>query len=419
MLFFLYPVSLVPLLEDPGNHLLQWQLFGFGPAIAIVLLTLLPAVRRGPAYVRDCGSPWPWPGFPWVLFGTLGLCGALRGYYLCFSLHFVDYADSIFGPYFLAPLLFATAVLLLESGLTNRSSLATNLGLLLPLGMVILASMGHRDDRIYQGFLQLFETGLGGSPLYVAILLVIVFYAVAVARSVRFADEAFTAALVLWAFVGPNTLDLQQFSASRPGPLALAGAWQLFVGLRQQVSWRVLMASWAVIAAMIIYCERTWFTAAHGVLPILSLLATLLTIGLLFDDAFSRFARRVGSMLSLLIVGLIALGVDNWFPEVPGSILLYYPLVFVALLILCGLLVRDHLSLVAGTACFVVWILSAAVRGYEQVRPHLLGLNQLAWGVFFFVLAALISLSKAGLLRLKPGWLKPSTKIEMTSHTGL
>src|SRR5262245_11953521 len=50
-LFYLYPVALVPLLEPPGNRLLEWALFGFYPIAGLVVLTLLPAVRRGRDYV--------------------------------------------------------------------------------------------------------------------------------------------------------------------------------------------------------------------------------------------------------------------------------------------------------------------------------------------------------------------------------
>jgi hypothetical protein len=59
-LFFLYPVALVPLLDRPWNEELEWALFGFSPAAGLVVRTLLPAIRRGRAYVRDNGSPWPW-----------------------------------------------------------------------------------------------------------------------------------------------------------------------------------------------------------------------------------------------------------------------------------------------------------------------------------------------------------------------
>ncbi len=63
-LFFLYPAALAPLLEYLRNEELEWALSCFSPAAGLVVLTLLPAIRRGRAYVRDNGSPWPWAGIP-------------------------------------------------------------------------------------------------------------------------------------------------------------------------------------------------------------------------------------------------------------------------------------------------------------------------------------------------------------------
>src|SRR4051794_32663857 len=72
-LFFLYPIALSPFLRNPDGAGLQWALFGFSPLAGLLSLSLLPAIRRGPGYVRDNGSPWTWPLYPWVLFGLLGL----------------------------------------------------------------------------------------------------------------------------------------------------------------------------------------------------------------------------------------------------------------------------------------------------------------------------------------------------------
>src|SRR5207249_807403 len=72
-LFFLYPAALVPLLGDPASPALQWALFGFSSLAGIVFLSLLPAIRRGPACLVKNGSPWRFPLYPGVLFGLLAL----------------------------------------------------------------------------------------------------------------------------------------------------------------------------------------------------------------------------------------------------------------------------------------------------------------------------------------------------------
>ncbi len=76
-LFFLYPLALVPILNDPHSETLMWGLWGFAPAAGLVFLTLIPAIRQGARYVRGNGSPWPWPFYPWSVFVFLAaaVCG--------------------------------------------------------------------------------------------------------------------------------------------------------------------------------------------------------------------------------------------------------------------------------------------------------------------------------------------------------
>jgi hypothetical protein len=400
-LFFLYPLALSPFLGNPDSQVLQWLLFGFASAGAAILLALLPAVRRGPGYVADHGSPWPWPAFPWTLFGMLGLCVSLRAYYLCLSLHFVGYADSIFGPYFLAPLGLAAAVLLLEGGLTSRSDRVVRMALWLPAVTVALTAVGHRHDRVYRGFLQMFEYGLGGTPLWVALLLAIGFYIFAVLRRVRYADAALTAAVVLLAFVAPTTLDLDHLAAPRPLPLALIGGVHLMAGLWQRLSWRVLLGNCLLLAALTLAFQRTWFTAVHGALPVNLLLANLLAVGIWFDDWFSRIARRAGMLLALALVCLVTIANRAWLGDFVVWIRAFYPLLLAGVLAWYGWRLRDRLCVIFALVSLMISIAVFAVRGYEQLRPYLVGLDQLSLGVLFFVLAALISLSKAGWLPLR------------------
>ncbi|HEY1784768.1 MAG TPA: hypothetical protein VGG30_04435 [Pirellulales bacterium] len=400
-LFFLYPLGLAPLLGNPDSPVLQWLLFGFAPTGAAILLTLLPAIRRGPGYVEDNGSPWPWPAFPWTLFGMLGLCVSLRAYYLCLSLHFVGYADSIFGPYFLVPLGFAAALLLLEGGLTSRSDRVTRMALWLPAVMVALATLGHRNDRVYRGFLQLFESDLGGSPLWVALLLGIGFYGFAVLRRVRYAGAALTSAMLLLAVVAPTTLDFDHLAALRPLPLAVIGGAHLVVGLWQRLSWRVLLGNCLLLAALTVALQGTRFTAAHGAVPVNLLLANFLVVGFWFDDEVSRIVRRLGALLAVALVWVVISANHAWLGDFDVWIRAFYPLLLAGTVACYGWLLGDRWCQASALVSLGVSIVVFAARGYEQLRPLLIGLDQLSLGVLFFVLAALISLSKAGWLRLR------------------
>jgi hypothetical protein len=122
-LFFLYPLALIDLVDEPHNELQMWRVFGFAAAAGLVFLTLLPAIRRGADYVQGNGSPWRWPLYPWTLFGLLALAVPARALLLCYSMHRPAgefQGQLIFGLYFLVPFGFAVAVLLLEIGLESR-----------------------------------------------------------------------------------------------------------------------------------------------------------------------------------------------------------------------------------------------------------------------------------------------------------
>ncbi len=207
-LFFLYPVALRwTLSDDPDTPGIQWALLAFPSLAAILCLSLLPAVRRGPQYVRDNGTPWPWPWYPWTGFFVLGLgiCG--RSYYLCMSMHQAGGFTTIFAPYFIVPFLLAANVLLLEGGLAARSVAATRVAMLAPAGLILLA-MVPPSGKVSVRFLHeiLFGT-IGAGPLFLTTLAVAAFYGWAILRRVSYAVEALSAVLLILSVVGPKTVN--------------------------------------------------------------------------------------------------------------------------------------------------------------------------------------------------------------------
>lgn len=255
-LFFLYPLLLTPYHHDPRGEPLQWLLWGFSPAAGLVFLTLLPAIRRGPGYTRDTGSPWPWPFYPWSLFVFLGLAVPARAFLLCWSFHLLDGADAehlVFGPYFVVPFGFAAAVLLLELGLERDRPIVRWVALAVPAGLAVLAGVGHAADPVYAGFLARFMDRLGGSPLFLTVLTAGGFYLYAWSRGVRLAADGVALAVLAVAVVGPETVGWDEPAGPRAWPLAAVATLQVAVGLRRRDPWRVLAgglvpATWAGIA---------------------------------------------------------------------------------------------------------------------------------------------------------------------------
>jgi hypothetical protein len=232
-LFFLYPLVLVPVVRDAHSEDLMWRLWGFAPAAGLVFLTLLPAVRHGREYLRDNGSPWPWPFYPWSLFVFLAVAVYGRAFLLCRSFHLLPGYDerTIFGPYFMIPFGFALVVLLLEIGIVARNRAAQAIAIVAPLGLAVLAALGHEPDAIYNEFLSHFQSRLGGTPLYIALLAAGLFYLYAWVRRVPLAPEGSTVVLVALAFVRPETLALGNLGTAQPAFLASAVLVQMYVAL--------------------------------------------------------------------------------------------------------------------------------------------------------------------------------------------
>jgi hypothetical protein len=239
-LFFLYPLALTPLLQQRSEALL-WGLWGFAPAAGLAFLTLLPAVCRGSAYVRDSGSPWAWPFYPWSLFVFLAVAVVGRSFLLCWSLDLLGGRDIdwiIFGPYFLVPFGLAVAVVLLELGLVAGRRGAQWAALALTAGLVAVAAVGHRDDPVYTEFVGIFQERLGGTPLFLALGAAAAFYAYAAVRRVPLAVEALTLAVAAFAVIGPDTLRFRDLTPIETKPLIAAAALQLAVGVWRSEAWR-------------------------------------------------------------------------------------------------------------------------------------------------------------------------------------
>jgi hypothetical protein len=378
----------------------MWGLFGFAPVAGLVFLTLLPAIRRGPAYLRGDGSPWPWPLYPWTLFGLLGLAVPARAWLLCWSFHLLDHVDlheqrQIFGWYFVVPFAFAIAVLLLEFGLVSgrRGLLWPALGL--PGLLVLLSTVGHRVDPVYQGFMRQFHAQLGADPLYLALLLSAGFYAYAAVRRAPAALEGLTVALVALACVDPHTLLRGAVIAPRPLPLLAAGALLLGLGLWWRQAWRCLLGAAGLVTATALVLAGSTMQA-----PIIVnlALAAVLVVGAVFDDAVGRLLRIIGiagavPVCALALYGRLDLpsGVPTWVPGV-------YPLFMTGLLVAYGQVRGARPAFIAAAVVLALWLALAGWHGYVAARGAVAGLDYLVLSLALFLVAVLISLGKSGLL---------------------
>ncbi len=299
-LLFLYPLAIVNGLGGDTSAAV-WRIYLFSPAAAAALLTLLPAIRRGPGYVAQTGTPWRWPWYPWSLFGFLTICAALRAYALSLSFDTVLMQklgeamrlDSAFGLYFLVPILMAVSLLLLEAGIVGGNGRLKTLALALPFVCLMLSVTPPGGSAPYADFLGRFIARVG-SPLWLGVLCSLAFFAYARLRQVRSAGEAFWGTLLIASCVGRNTIDLATAVSPQTWALWFAVVVLGVVGVRHRQSWRVFTATICALAAF-----RADFLFEFGALyqnglPLLLAGVSVLIIGALYDDAFAAWLRRAG-----------------------------------------------------------------------------------------------------------------------------
>lgn len=395
-LFFLYPLAMSPLLDHPPDASLYWALFGFSAAAGAVFLTLVPAIRRGPAYVNDNGSPWRWPLYPWVLFGMLGVCVCLRAYYLCVSFHPIFGNESIFGTYFLVPFLISVNILFVEAAAHGRSTLAQRAALITPALLLLLVLAGHHADATYATFLNRFIDTVHAGPLYLTLLAAVGIYGYALVRGVHGAGNGLAGAVILLAFVTPYSLDLDSVPYQKAWPLVAVGGVQVAIGCERRDARRVTFGAACALAPVALGANLGWLTPHRGLVVFHMITAVVLAIGALFHDQWARFLRIAGAGL-LACAMLAAVNImPNDFPDVPPAVVYLYPLLPITVGFAYAAMWGGSLYYAIAAAGAMMWPLTYGWHGYRQLRTLIVGLDKILWGVAFFLLAALVSLAKAG-----------------------
>lgn len=409
-LLFLYPLAIVTGLGDDTGAAV-WRVYLFSPATAAVLLTLLPAIRRGPQYVAQTGTPWHWPWFPWGLFGFLTICAGLRAYALSLSFDTVlmqklDEAmrlDTAFGFYFLVPMLLAVGLLLLEAGIVSHNRRIQYLALILPVICLVLSFTPRYGSAPYTDFLDRFILRVG-SPLWLSAIAGLAFFVYARLRKVRYAGEGFWGALLVAACIGRTTVDLTSVVSPQTWALWFAAIVQGVAGLRGRQSWRVFTAAICAVAVL-----RTDFLAGvnplyKDVLPLHLAGIAVLSIGAILDDAFARSLRLAGvPMLVAAAIcaagfpGEFSIGLPQWSAAAYGAAVVAATFVYAygtgsPAYFFAGL---ANMSLLTGRLLFELTVVLKRVFAWE-------GAAWFVWGIVWFALGVLISAWKAGLASRLP-----------------
>lgn len=442
MLFFLYPIFVRSLMvrgQSDAQAPLMWGLFGFSSAAGLVFLTLLPALSRGGAYMRDNGSPWPWPLYPWSLFVVLAVAVPGRAVLMCWSLHPLEvhqFDRLIFGPYFLIPFGFALTVLCLELGRDLGKRGMIRFGLIAPVLLISMALVGHHPgdpvyrllrvmtvslgkldafdsvsrvpDPVYNELLQIFTSRLGADPLFATLVLSACFYAYAASRRVPLASECLAGAFAAMAIVGPRTWSEGFAGSVEPLPLLAAASILLILGIRQRSPWNLLRgsASLAAVIALVVPLSEPPLSELRGAIFLHLTLLAMLALGAVFNDTNGLTIRRCGAAF-ILVLSLAGMHQGFLQQEMPPALTIIYPLCMGIVLAVYGHLLRDSWIVAMAAIVLGYWVLKFGWMLFRSVRGMIRGFDYLVAGLAFFLVAVLVSLGKSGMMSrwIDSGWL--------------
>jgi hypothetical protein len=414
--FFLYPLFLTGLLHLAPGASTDAGVLIFPVFFGLCILTLLPAARAGAEAARDNGTPWRWPWFPWSLFAALAICACGRTYYFALSFGSGAGMRSGFAIYLLAPIVLACCVVLFDAGRAagNRWGqwVAVGVPLVLPLlGLLQPASAAGRMSypelpALGSAQLELLGslTAIAPSPAYCTLVGLAAFYVYARWRGLYLAEAGLIVTVFALSVVQPSTVDLATFSSPRLGAVVTVVLLQVFFAILRPGSLRWFMAALTAILALAL-AAPAFRTSWHGAAPVHLVLAAAFAIGLAYRDLFARVIRELSAAV-LMVIAVAVLYVTPWSEQgsIPRWLLAAYllgvPTFLVAYWRLTGapIFLRAGLSTGLLYAPRVAWELSH----WSLRQRWTLGVWMVLGGMLVFAVAAVISLSKAGVVRLVP-----------------
>jgi len=405
-LFYVAPWWCSPEMHPRSAETLEWMLFLFPVAASLLFLCLLPAIRGGMAYVKENGTPWSWPWFPWITFGMIAACVSLRSFALCLAFgpagpmwietgsgSRVISFDTLWGFYFLIPLGFVLLCLLLEGGLVTQNK-AFQARVIRFCPLLLLLAMPAGTGPVHHGFLMK-VTHLVGSPIWMTLWLLVGFYLWAAVRRVPGAIWGGLGAFALFSIVGPQTLGTRTLIEPAPWPLILVGVILLGQGIYKRSSGistvGVLAATlgiWLVIPDTILFQYR--FTTCFHLLWFAALV-----LGLTFQDSFSRVLLCVSALLVPLVSIVIIL--NERAMEIPIAWRLSYVSSWAIGCLLIARFWAHRWFLYSFAATLSILFYTCATYGFRLATQSLSreAVMAFVWSVGALLIAFLISAHKA------------------------
>jgi len=309
-IFFIYPLWLSPLLTQASNSTIELRVLAFPVICALAFLCLIPAIWQRSVAVRENGTPWGWPWYPWTVFGFLGFAVCLRSYVLTLSFQSALGLQSSFGGYYLVPFGIALLILLVEISLAERLPTLGHCALFAAPALVMLSVPVGRSEVFQQMLSHVVATV--GSPIWLTLLALLLFYTYALLRGMVKAEFGLVMAMVGLTVVGRHTIDVNTMLEPRSLPLSLLAIVHFSMAVARRHSPRAVLASvWLTAAVAVAIKDQIPYELNLVVAYHLLLVCTLL-IGHTFNDACGRTCHQVAARL-VLVSGVVVVGFSYGF----------------------------------------------------------------------------------------------------------
>lgn len=411
-LLFLYPLVLLGPIRNGSSEPIQWALFGFPVVVALSILMLIPAMRRGPDGVRS-GAGWNWPWYPWTLFAFFGFCLCLRSYTLCLSFDpvavlnreaAVEKLASVFAPYSLIPPVYAACWLVLEAAARRGHAKARLAALLLPFVCLLLAFPGAGSNAAAAQFIERF-TGTLGSPAWLTLIGLAIYFSSGYLRGVAGTERALLLTLLALSVVPVNAVELSAVNmdaVQNPNPvvLLLAAAIAVARGHRRVFSRDYLEGAMYGIAALASAGVLSGWSAGRGEAAGHLVLLAVILIGAVMEDDFADALREIGAVL-LIAAGLRKCGQTFLHPDWTWQPLAYL-VIAAALSIIVGRRLRHIRYWYAGATNLLLAYAMSLNEGCQFLSDKVEweGLTSFAIGMALLHVGLLFSAAKGGGLRV-------------------
>lgn len=417
LLFFAAPWWCSPGLHPRSPAELEWTIVLFPATAAALLLGLVPAVRRGPRFVAQNGTPWDWPWFPWAAFGVIVGAVALRTFALCMTFGpsgpiWVPLTgggraiafDTMWGPHFLVPPAFSVLVLLLEGSLATGNRRLTR-RILWGAPVLLALCVPFSTGPVYREFLRHFTTSLG-SPLWLGVWLLLGFYSWGLLRKSAGAGVGVLAMSGLLSIVGPQSISFNSLAPPQPWPLFLVGGSMLVWAWRARSTAIGALSSIVLTAAVWLVVPSTPAAGFRVTICYHLLWLAVIVLGLVGRDRLAIGLRIVGALL-MPLASVVVLASPR-AAEVPLVGRLTYVVVLAVACFVIARIWRSRWYLYAFTSLLAIGGYGSAALGFRGATGVLgrSAMTSFAWSVGALLLALLISAHKARWLppRLFPRW---------------